>query len=163
MAVALSGTENAVLLTDVSLPGKQVRSLSFGAYAAATSSPIQTNFVFDRAAIIDKVQVIVGTKPSTSGANLDIYRRIHGTDGTTAAAVSAARKVITTKDLNGLTNLTLTDCPLAQADRSGGDTTQKCDNNYINPGESLVFALTGTQTALVDLFILVSYRYIARN
>lgn len=157
MAVALSGTAVGDINKAPQVYQSQIQMSSFGPYAATQADVNVPLFAVRRPIVIESIDVICGVKPSV-GSNFNVFRRINGTDTAVSDAVTAARKIITTFDLNTLTNKTITNLPLAQADTSSSDTTQKYDNNVLQPGDSVVLDFA-TTTAMADLFVMIRWRY----
>lgn len=126
-----------------------IKEITFGPFDAAAADQILPLFPRSKPIIIEKIACSAVTKPSV-GSNLNILRRLPVTDGSIANTVTAARKIITTFDLNTLTNNVQTDLPLAT-------TSSVPDHNVIAQGEQVILDFA-TTTNMDDLFITITYR-----
>jgi len=126
-----------------------IKEITFGPFDATAADQILPIGAVKGPIVLERISCQAVTKPNT-GSNMNIMRRIPGTDGSIANTVTAARKIITTLDLNTLTNNTLTNLPFAL-------TSNVPDHNVISPGEQIIVDFA-TTTAMDDLFITITYR-----
>lgn len=115
---------------------------TFGPYAATQADTILP-FAPIESVHIGKVQLLTRVKPSV-GSNFNLLIRT-AADAAVSDTVTAARKVITTFDLNTLSNLSPTNAVVST------------DYNRMDPGETLV-ADFATTTAMADFYITIAYR-----
>lgn len=115
---------------------------TFGPYAATQADTILP-FVAIEPVHIGKVSLITRVKPSVA-SNFNLLARTVA-DAAVSDTVTAARKVITTVDLNTLTNLTQSNAVVST------------DYNQLDPGDSLV-ADFATTTAMADFYVTIAYQ-----
>lgn len=124
---------------------------TFGPFEA-TQGDVDLALMSDRPIVVDDIFYIMAVKPSV-GSNVNIWKRLGGTDLSIAAVVTAARAVVTAIDINVLAALVLRKFTLA-VDGSGVP-----DHNIISPGDSLVLDFA-TTTAMVNFKLIVKWHFL---